>query len=73
MYASPSSRILSAGTISILRTLVNARVATAPEALEQVVRDCVAQVGEDFSAATEIEKMQRFRPGRPVPTHRVGA
>jgi Ni2+-binding GTPase involved in maturation of urease and hydrogenase len=71
--ASVELSVASQAQAKTLNLIVNARVATAPEALEQVVRVCVAQVGEDFSAATEIEKMQRFRPGRPVPTHRVGA
>lgn len=56
-----------------IELIINARVAMAPEDLEQVVRDVVAALGEDFSATTTIQGMQRFRPGRPVPTHRVTA
>jgi Ni2+-binding GTPase involved in maturation of urease and hydrogenase len=56
-----------------LELIVNARVAMAPEDLEQVVRAAVAALGLDFSATATIHGMQRFRPGRPVPTHRVGA
>ncbi len=56
-----------------LDLIVNARVATSPEELEQVVRDVVASVAQEFSATSHIHGMQRFRPGRPVPTHRVTA
>jgi G3E family GTPase len=56
-----------------LELIVNARVAMAPEDLEQVVRAAVAALGLDYSATAIIHGMQRFRPGRPVPTHRVGA
>lgn len=56
-----------------LDLIVNARVAIAPEELEQVVRDVVAQVATEFTATANIHGMQRFRPGRPVPTHRIQA
>lgn len=55
-----------------LELIVNARVATSPETLEAIVRKVVEQVGQEYSATTAIQGMQRFRPGRPVPTHRVG-
>jgi G3E family GTPase len=51
--------------------IINARVAMAPEDLEQVVRDVVEALGTEVGATTTIHGMQRFRPGRPVPTHRV--
>jgi hypothetical protein len=54
-----------------LELIINARVATSPEELETIVRDVVEQVGNSFGAQTTIHGMQRFRPGRPVPTHRA--
>jgi Ni2+-binding GTPase involved in maturation of urease and hydrogenase len=54
-----------------LPLIVNARVATSPEALEAVVREAVQEVAGQFQATSTISDMQRFRPGRPVPTHRV--
>jgi G3E family GTPase len=56
-----------------LELIINARVAIAPEELEQAVRDVVAAVAAEYSASAAIEGMQRFRPGRPVPTHRATA
>jgi G3E family GTPase len=51
--------------------IVNARVAIDPEVLEQWVTDAVAVTADYFQLQAEISAMQRFRPGRPVPTHRV--
>lgn len=51
--------------------VVNARVATAPEQLEATVRDAVADQAAASHAAAEIRTLQCFRPGKPVPTHRI--
>lgn len=53
--------------------VINARVATDPEQLEAVVRCVVEEEAKRLGASFEIQGMQRFRPGRPVPTHRVTA
>lgn len=53
--------------------IVNARVATAPEDLERVVREATEEFAARLGLECSIDRMQRFRPGRPVPTHRVGA
>lgn len=52
--------------------IVNARVAVDPVDLEAVVTRTVEQVGQEFGVVAEISGMQRFRPGRPTPTHRMG-
>ncbi len=51
--------------------VVNARVAVAPEALESIVRSAVADEAANSNAEVEIASLQCFRPGRPVPTHRL--
>ncbi|XZE18937.1 GTP-binding protein [Pirellulaceae bacterium SH449] len=51
--------------------VINARVATSPEELETWVRQVVAQKGTDFGATITIRTLQCFRPGKPVPTHRI--
>jgi Ni2+-binding GTPase involved in maturation of urease and hydrogenase len=53
--------------------IVNARVAVDPADLETVVTRTVAEVAREFGVAAEIAGMQRFRPGRPTPMHRMGA
>lgn len=50
---------------------VNARVAVAPEALDDLVRREIATWSARRSLEHEVRNMQRFRPGRPMPTHRM--
>ncbi len=51
--------------------VVNARVAIAPEDLEAIVRSSIVAEATDLGAAAQILALQCFRPGRPVPTHRL--
>lgn len=51
--------------------VINARVGTDPALLDAQVRDQVAKTCSDFAAKFDIVSMQSFRPGRPVPTHRI--
>lgn len=53
--------------------IVNARVACEPELLEEVVRRQVAAASESIGAKIEFRRTQSFKPGRPVPTHRVAS
>lgn len=53
--------------------VVNARVATSPEELQEQVEAAVRCVCEDLGAEVEFRQTQSFRPGRPVPTHRFSA
>lgn len=51
--------------------ILNLRAEGDPERLEVIVRESVAAVtSEDCGLA--LEHLERFRPGRPVPTHRDG-
>ncbi len=50
--------------------IVNARVACDPELLEDFVNEAVSAVAKEFNLTAEFRQTQRFRPGRPVPTHR---
>ena len=52
---------------------VNLRAECDPERLEAAVRHAVARANQDGSRSVVIEHLERFRPGRPVPTHRMGA
>ncbi len=51
--------------------VVNARVALPPEALEAIVRSAMADEAMTSGAEVQILTLQCFRPGRPVPTHRL--
>ncbi len=51
--------------------VVNARVAVDPDLLAELVRASVQKQSQKFGATATIETLQSFRPGRPVPTHRI--
>jgi Ni2+-binding GTPase involved in maturation of urease and hydrogenase len=50
---------------------LNLRAEADPEYLEAVVRDAMAAVAGRFKASIVPDHLERFRPGRPVPTHRM--
>ena len=51
--------------------IINARVACDPEHLESLVNEATAEVCDQLKISYEFRQTQRFRPGRPVPTHRM--
>ena len=53
------------------KMIVNARVRLDPETLDTLVRKVVAQAAQQQGLDIEVDDLQSFRPGRPVPTHRV--
>jgi hypothetical protein len=50
--------------------VINARVATSPEKLQEYVEDALSAACDALGARAEIRQVQCFRPGRPTPTHR---
>ena len=52
---------------------LNLRAETEPARLEQAVRGALAEVSERAGVRLEIDHLERFRPERPVPTHRITA
>lgn len=50
--------------------IVNARVHTDPESLWQTVQQCLAEVCRAGNIQVHAGAAQRFRPSRPVPSHR---
>ena len=53
--------------------VVNARVATDPAELEVIVREEVAAASAAMGISQKVISLQSFRPGRPVPTHRINS
>lgn len=51
--------------------IVNARVAADPDQLEKIVIDTLGSLAVDLGLMHQVNNMQRFRPGRPEPTHRM--
>ncbi len=54
------------------RVIVNARVALDPQILAREVAAAVEAACQAIGASAAWQKTQSFRPGRPVPTHRLG-
>jgi len=52
--------------------LVNARVATSPEKLSEIVASVAKALHGSLNIEFTIGEMQSFRPGKPEPTHRTG-
>lgn len=50
---------------------VNARVATDPQVLSEQVAQAAARLAERHALSAELSDLQSFRPGRPMPTHRL--
>jgi G3E family GTPase len=65
---------IGAGITTVSANLViNARVACDPESLTQTVRETLHSVCAEWGVGETINTLQSFRPGRPVPTHRLAA
>ncbi|MFZ9092641.1 MAG: cobalamin biosynthesis protein P47K, partial [Planctomycetaceae bacterium] len=67
----PELSLSSAVETAVANVVVNARVAAAPEVLETLVRDELQAAVQAISGQFEVLSLQCFRPGRPVPTHRL--
>ncbi len=52
---------------------VNARVATGPGNLSTIVDQAVGKLSQELACTSVEVSKQSFRPGRPTPTHRMGA
>jgi Ni2+-binding GTPase involved in maturation of urease and hydrogenase len=70
--AAPELSLAAEIETSSAELIVNARVAADPVDLEAVVAQTVDKVAAEFGIQATIAGMQRFRPGRPTPTHRLG-
>jgi len=70
--AAPELSVASESRVPGARLVVNARVAGDPESLEELVRATLDDWALRHNLVVTIDGMQRFRPGRPVPTHRFG-
>jgi Ni2+-binding GTPase involved in maturation of urease and hydrogenase len=67
----PELSLASGARTATANIVVNARVATDPEELERLVREELAEVGQEFQVQPHVVSLQSFRPGRPVPTWRI--
>lgn len=70
-FTNPELSLPSNCRVKQAHVVVNARVAMDPEVLADLVRKEVAAACAHAKIAHKIETLQSFRPGRPVPTHRI--
>ena len=68
--AAPELAFALDGGLDTGELTINLRAEAEPERLESIVRTALA-VGDRFGATIEANHLERFRPGRPVPTHRM--
>ena len=74
LVSSASEPALSIGSNCLTTeadVVVNARVAIDPETLTQTVQDCLLSLCDSRGIVVSVNTLQSFRPGRPVPTHRL--
>lgn len=67
----PQLSLASSCQTNKANVVVNARVAIDPEQLTELVRQAIDTQATQLGANAEINTLQSFRPGRPVPTHRI--
>ena len=65
--------VASQANVARATLVVNARVVCDPRQLETIVKEVVEQACVSQAVNITIGKIQRFRPARPEPTHRVTA
>ena len=63
--------LASSAKTKMANVVVNARVATDPAELEMIVREELDAVCSARSLSHQVVSLQSFRPGRPVPSHRI--
>lgn len=67
----PQLSLASKGQVERAHLVVNARVAISPEELTEHVEQALSIAARSSRATARIVALQSFRPGRPVPTHRL--
>ncbi|MSR79152.1 MAG: cobalamin biosynthesis protein P47K [Gemmataceae bacterium] len=68
----PELSLPSGVIIPFANVVINARVGTDPVVLEHCVRDQIESTATSFGAKAMVTSLHCFRPGRPIPTHRIG-
>lgn len=74
LVSSSSAPKLSIGSglkTSSANLVINARVACDPDSLTKTIEDTLHAVCLEFRVTEKMNTLQSFRPGRPVPTHRM--
>lgn len=56
-----------------LSAIINARMVAEPAVLRILIEEAVATAGRRLGAFVTLERLECFRPPRPIPRHRLGA
>ncbi len=67
----PTNSLESSAQVQQAQLVINARIAIDPETLTAQVKNGVEIVAQECGAKATINTLQSFRPGKPVPTHRI--
>ncbi len=70
-FSAPELSLPSRAMVREAELVVNARVATAPQTLTEHVEAAIRAACAAQGAKATFHQTQSFRPGRPVPTHRM--
>jgi G3E family GTPase len=70
-FTPPELSLPSQARVRQAQVVINARVAMDPADLQSVVESELAAACEAVAATCRVDTLQSFRPGRPVPTHRI--
>ena len=66
-YEEPVSNMISKN----VSVLINARVETTPEILEEIMYDAINEVAIKTKSKIQIQSIAAFKPGFPEPTYRI--
>jgi G3E family GTPase len=70
-FSPPELSLPSAAQTAEAQLVINARVAVDPKVLTEQVEQAVRAACAAIGATADFQQTQSFRPGRPVPTHRI--
>jgi hypothetical protein len=62
-----------AGPLTAGELVLNLRAEADPVGLAAVVVDAVRAAARQAGVVARLDHQEQFRPGRPVPTHRLGS
>lgn len=71
--APPQPAFALDAAVDAVEVTINLRAEAAPERLETAVRRALAAQADGRGSVLRVTHLERFRPGRPVPTHRMPA
>jgi len=70
-FTEPELSLPSQSQVADVELTVNARVGLDPQQLETLVRKVLTETAAGLHATVAFGTFSSFRPGRPVPTHRI--